>query len=139
MEKSVSEQIALLAAAQRAGKECHDWQQELAERFGGLAVYGDLGGALVLRPDGSALGLGWDDEKAAEPSPGWRIIALAAASYQFPELAALAPERPPGAHPCWLCAGAGCESCFGLGWLPDLTADDSVAHAGPRRPGNLGG
>jgi hypothetical protein len=98
----------------------------MAVRFAGLGVYADLGGALVLRPDGSVLGVGWDDEEPSEAGPGWRLVALAAASYHFPELADLAPERPRGARPCPACSGQGCERCFGMGWFPENLA-------GPRK------
>jgi hypothetical protein len=119
VDTSLSERIAALVEAHRTGTAGDEWQRDMAVQFGGLGVYGDIGGALVLRPDGSVLSVGWDDEVASEPSPGWRVIALAAASYWYPELAALAPERPPTARPCWKCGGPGCESCFGMGWLPD--------------------
>ena len=119
MDEALSDRIAALVEAHRTGVGAHDWQRDMAVRFGGLGVYGDIGGALVVRPDGSVLSFGWDDDEAAEPSPGWRVIALAAASYRHPELAALAPERPPTARPCWKCGGPGSECCFGMGWLPD--------------------
>src|SRR5262245_42312915 len=96
----------------------NDWQRDLAGRFGALGVYGDMGGALMVRPDGSVLGVGWDDEQPSVVTNGWRIIGLAAASYRFPDLADLAPERPVAAWPCYRCAGPGCEYCFGMGWLP---------------------
>jgi hypothetical protein len=119
VDGTLSEQIAALVEAHRTGAATYDWQRDMAVRFGGLGVYGDIGGALVLRLDGSVLEVGWDDEAAAEAGPGWQLIALAAASYRYPELAALAPERPPTAQPCWKCSGPGCEYCFGMGWLPD--------------------
>jgi hypothetical protein len=68
------------------------------------------------------LGVGWDEEKATVASEGWRLIALAAASYQFPELAALAPDRPLKACVCGMCRGSRCEHCFGMGWLPENLA-----------------
>jgi hypothetical protein len=98
VDATPSDRIAALVEAQRTGRAAHDWQRDVAVRFGGLGVYGDIGGALVLRPDGSVLSVGRDDEAASEASPGWRLIALAAASYQYPELA---PARPPTARPCW--------------------------------------
>ena len=119
MTSDLSDRIAALIAAQRAGSGCSDWEQELAARFGAFAVYGDLGGAMLLRQDGSVFGLGWQDEQPSDVTPGWRLIALAAASYRFPELAALRPERPAAARPCSDCHGVGCEWCFGVGWRPD--------------------
>jgi hypothetical protein len=122
MDKVLSDCIAALIAAHRAGLGCHDWQHEMATRFGALGVYGDIGGALMLCPDGTVRSAGWDDEQASEASPASRFIALAAASYRFPELAALAPERPAAARLCSRCGGPGCEWCFGMGWLPDSLA-----------------
>jgi hypothetical protein len=54
----------------------------------------------MVRPDGSVLSMGWDEEQASAAPDGWRIIALAAASYRFPELSDLAPERPSTARSC---------------------------------------
>jgi hypothetical protein len=126
VEKALSERIAALVAAHQAGTGCHGWQQDMAVRFAGLAVYGDIGGALIIRPDGLVLNAGWDDETASEACAGWRLIAFAAASHRFPELADLAPERSPTAHSCSGCGGLGCEWCFGIGWLPDIIAEPSV-------------
>jgi hypothetical protein len=94
--------------------------EDVATRFGALVVYSDLGGVLMLCPDGSIMSLGWDDEEPSEPSDGWRILGLAAAAYRFPELAELAPERPATAAPCRACGGPGCQACFGMGWVPDV-------------------
>jgi len=118
-ERSLAARISSLVEAHRLGQTSHDWQRDIATRFGALGVYGDIGGALMVRPDGSVLSMGWDEEQASAAPDGWRIIALAAASYRFPELFDLAPERPPTARPCWKCEGSGCEYCFGMGWLPD--------------------
>jgi hypothetical protein len=119
VDETLSERIAVLVEAHHTGAAPHDWQRDMAVRFGGLGVFGDIGGALVLRPDGSVLTCDWDDEVTEEAGPGWQVIALAAASYKYPELAALAPEQPPNARQCWKCHGPGCEHCFGMGWLPD--------------------
>jgi hypothetical protein len=112
--------IAALIESHRAGVDCSDWQREVAIRYGALGVYGDIGGALMVRPDGSVLGAGWDDDQATAATEGWRIIGLAAASYWFPDLAALTPERPTNARICWKCGGPGCRHCFNMGWLPDI-------------------
>jgi hypothetical protein len=123
LSKALSDTITALVAAHSSGQMGHDWQRDLAKRFGALGVYSDIGGALMLRPDGSILGVVWDDEMASVPQAGWKIIGLAAASYFFPELAVLAPERPAAAWPCLWCSGIGCASCFGMGWLLDAPND----------------
>jgi hypothetical protein len=114
-----SSMIEAIIELHRTGCLCHDWQKDMATRFGALGVYGDIGGALMIRKDGSVLYANWDEEQAEPAKEGWRVIALAAASYRFPELSALAPERPATARPCWKCGDAGCDYCFGMGWLPD--------------------
>jgi hypothetical protein len=117
LDKRVSDTIAALVAARSRGQAGGDWERDIAVRFGALSVYCDIGGALMVRPDGSVLTMGWDDEQPTVVSEEWRIIGLAAASYHFPDLAELAPARPATAQPCWRCNGPGCESCFGLGWV----------------------
>ncbi|MBX9585113.1 MAG: hypothetical protein K2X87_32810 [Gemmataceae bacterium] len=94
MDEGLAGRIAALVDARRAGTQGSDWERALAARFGGLAVYGDIGGSLVVRPDGSVLCVGHDDGRAEDAGPGWRTLALAAAGDHFPELAALIPGRP---------------------------------------------
>jgi hypothetical protein len=115
----LSAKLDALIESHASGCRCHDWQKDIAIRFRARGVYGDIGGALMLRPDGSVLSTGWDDERAEPAKEGWCLIALAAASYRFPELSSLAPERPANARPCWQCRNAGCDYCFGMGWSPD--------------------
>jgi hypothetical protein len=119
MQTGLPAKIDALVELQRSGCHCDDWQKEVANRFGALAVYGDIGGALMIQPDGLVLSAGWDDEQAVPAKGGWRLIALAAASYRFPELSSLAPKRPATARTCWKCSDSGCGTCFGMGWLPD--------------------
>lgn len=119
MRADVSAKIEALIESHRSGCLCHAWQRDMATRFEALGVYGDIGGALMVRPDGSVFSAGWDDEQAKPANEGWCVIALAAASHRFPELSSLAPERPATTRPCWKCGGAACEYCFGMGWLPD--------------------
>jgi hypothetical protein len=115
-----------------------DWPYELARRFDALPVYSDMGGALLLRPDGEVLSVLWDSESEARPAERrWRLLGLAAAAEQFPELTPLLPSRPATALSCPACRGTGrwrragvepgpwCGECMGLGWLD----------ADPGRPG----
>jgi hypothetical protein len=116
--QSLEDRIATRIAVQCQSASNHELDRPFATRFGALVVYGDLGGALMVRPDGSVLAAGWDDTEASVPSEGWCLIALAAAAFHFPELADLAPERPATARPCPMCGGPGCKTCYGLGWKP---------------------
>jgi hypothetical protein len=118
LDKTLSDTITALIEAHAAEQMGFDWQHDIAKRFGALAVYGDIGGALMLCPDGSILCAGWDEEEAKAPLLGWQIIGRAAASYHFPDLVDLAPSRPERFLLCWRCPGTGCAYCFGLGWLP---------------------
>ena len=98
--------------------------REAAARTGGVPVYADMGGILVLAPDGSVL--------QYEPTSGkieavveskWRILALVRAARKHPELSALRPMRPNTARTCRQCGGTGivlgqadCGVCYGTGW-----------------------
>jgi hypothetical protein len=97
-----------------------------------LPVYSDLGGTLLLRPDGEILFLdsgSGDDEPQIETDFGWRITAVVVGAEEYPELRPLLPIRPSGTEDCEACAGLGrvrigetdvrilCGRCHGLGWL----------------------
>jgi uncharacterized protein (TIGR02996 family) len=119
----------------------HEFDRQLACLFDGLPVYSDMGGALLLRPDGEVVEVGWNgvlvrpdggiSEVVDDVRPAgefWRSVGLAAAAAAFPVLRPLLPMRPPDAQPCPACAGVGrqpwpegggatwCGSCYGLGW-----------------------
>jgi hypothetical protein len=99
---------------------------------GALPVYSDMGGTLLLRPDGEILSLGSDSEDGepqVETDFGWRITAVVVGAEQYPELRPLLPIRPSGTEDCKACAGVGrvriggtdrhilCGRRHGLGWL----------------------
>jgi hypothetical protein len=109
---------------------------ELIEAVAGSGappVYMDMGGALLLRPDGEVLCLPWGElEKLApESDAGWRLTALVVGADKYPELRPLLPVRPSGTADCEACKGGGririegsgnrrgpiCGRCYGLGWL----------------------
>jgi hypothetical protein len=133
MDAALARRIAELIRAYQTGAAPHDWQRELACRFDALPVYSDLGGALLLRPDGEVLSVGWDDDDARPPKSPWHLIALAGAAEGFPELRGVLPSRPADAVSCPQCRGAGlerwevesgkgvtfCGKCGGLGWLSE--------------------
>jgi hypothetical protein len=107
---------------------------EAVRASGALPVYVDMGGALLLRPDGEILCLpdGASIEAlAVEPDPGWRLTAVAVGAEIYPELKPLLPARPLLTEDCKWCHGRGririsesdhrrgpiCGKCYGLGWL----------------------
>lgn len=103
----------------------------IARKHSALPVYRDIGGSLLLSPNGDVLSLSHDDDVAMlEESQEWKIVALVSAAAKYPELSCLLPKRPPGMDDCEECAGsgrvligslkAGCGSCHGLGWPPAL-------------------
>jgi hypothetical protein len=106
---------------------------EAVARSGALPVYMDMGGALLLHPDGEVLCLPWDEigGLAPESDSGWRLTALVVGAEKYPELRPLVPVRPSGTADCEWCKGGGrihiegtgnrrgpiCGRCYGIGWL----------------------
>jgi len=96
---------------------------------GALPVYEDLGGALLLRSDGSVVHV--DDETGAmrevAQTERWYRLALVAATERFPELSVLRPERGLSDKGCESCGSTGsirgvrCGVCLGLGWVTPPT------------------
>ena len=96
-----------------------------AAQTGGVPVYCDMGGILLVTAEGIVLT--YDDSGAVrvEPEEGWRTVALVHAARKFPELEPLRPIKPEGALPCAACSGTGpvfdkidCGACFAAGWQP---------------------
>ncbi len=130
----LASRILELIREHQAGAAGHGWRQELGRRFDALPVYSDLGGALLLRPDGMVLSVAWaDEEKAGPADTRWSLMGRVAAAELCPDLRARAPCPPAGAGTCPTCAGAGlerwwvegvkgvtiCGGCCGLGWLAE--------------------
>jgi hypothetical protein len=101
--------------------------RDAAHRTGGLPVYADLGGVLVLTGDGEILRFDPETDRVTlVDGEGWRALAFARASRLSSELSHLKPTRPVEAMNCPQCGGAGsvfdgveCGKCFGLGWLQE--------------------
>jgi hypothetical protein len=116
---------------QNPGKRWRDL--DLARSLDALPLYGDIGGSIFLRADGTMLSLDHNSEELSEGvGHPWEIVALVAGAEKYPQLRSLLPERPANARDCTPCGGTGkvsvpgldvglgCGECWGLGWLPPL-------------------
>ena len=100
---------------------------------GGVLLYGTVGHAAYLRPDGSVW-LEVDRASSTGPEllradPTHRIAALVLGARRMPELRQLLPARPATAEACAPCAGTGlvhggiaCLACSALGWTTEGAA-----------------
>jgi hypothetical protein len=71
-------------------------------------VYGDLGGVLLVAPDGEVYCRRHETlDLVVETDSRWRTIAWAAAAEQAPEVRELLPIRPDGTPDCSTCEGKG--------------------------------
>lgn len=99
--------------------------REAIRKTGGVPVYADMGGILLITPDGDVWQYDPETETVGvEFEEKWRTLARARAARHFPELQHLAPQRPTGAAECSTCGGRGiimenldCGVCFGTGWV----------------------
>ena len=112
-------------AAARASNED---VREAVMKTGGVPVHTDLGGILLVAPDGQVLHYDPESGRVQAPGHNWKQLALAKAARRFPELEELRPRKPDGAAECRACEGSGvlqegvdCGTCFGAGWLPPPT------------------
>jgi len=102
-----------------------------------LPFWRDIGGCLLLQPNGTILGLEWDNpslvDSVADTPRDRKLVhaARASAAERFPDISGLRPERGPDVKICPSCGGTGrltrfgeppvnvvCE-CGGLGWIPE--------------------
>jgi hypothetical protein len=95
-----------------------------------VMIYGDIGGAAYIAPDGEITLEPWDDLPSNQwrADPEFRLVALVAGARKHPELAELLPSRPVDAIACEQCHETGwyeiaeaefvCAACHGLGWQP---------------------
>ena len=116
----------ILSLSQRSAERYSDpMVQSAIIKTGGVPVYSDLGGVLLIDPEMTVLEL--DTETGAlrvVSDAAWRRVAFSCAARTFPLLAELMPQRPQGAVPCGQCMESGCllgevtcGKCHGLGWL----------------------
>ena len=129
VQPEISARIA--AAVQQLGSET--WPDQAGLEHGAIPLWADIGGAILLRPDGTVLELEWDQPSERVPreleAPSWSL-ALVAGAERYPWLADLLPQRPTDATSCPDCEGKGrrrynepqpggliyCATCDGLGW-----------------------
>jgi hypothetical protein len=97
--------------------------RDAAARTGGVPVYADMGGVLVIMPDCSVLYYNPETDRVNPVDDCWRVVALVKAAKKFRELQQLRPVRPDNAVTCAQCGGEGvvlgrldCGVCFGTGW-----------------------
>jgi hypothetical protein len=126
--------IVVRLAARVAASDENDAFRDAARATGSLPVYCDMGGCLVVSPDGDVLR--FDPESGStetETDPRWRLLARAKASRRYPELASLEPLRPEDAPECFECEGTGlllgldCKRCSGLGWVDNAQPEPERA------------
>jgi hypothetical protein len=99
-------------------------QRTAALRTGGVPVYEDMGGILIVMPQGVVMHYDPEHQRATPVTDErWRTVAYVQAARRFPRLSGLLPSRPEGAPTCESCSGTGkvhgvdCGRCAGLGWV----------------------
>jgi hypothetical protein len=141
MTRDLSDVIARLSAGIAAGHKNPHYRRAAA-LTGGVPVYADIGGILVIARDGEIVSVDIDEDVTKrESDKKWRLIALATAARTHPELAGLCPQRPASSRPCDGCGGTGrievldsfCGHCSTLGWVTaSLDPLDDLIALSPR-------
>ena len=122
--------------------------QEALVRQDRMPIYDDKSGRFSITPDAVVYFSPNEGSTQRERRPRWLIVAIKAASKDFPELKALLPEPPEEARQCEVCKGKGkvlrpwrkvgpfCDGCWGLGWtlLPFVTKADLEEATTPLAP-----
>jgi hypothetical protein len=121
--ESISQTIVRLS--QEAQASGSDTTRQAARATGGLPVWSDMGGLLVLMPTTEIIQYDLESRTLSPVHrPEWQVLALVKAARLHPELAGLMPARPATAASCDQCAGTGrlfdavdCGQCMGTGWF----------------------
>jgi hypothetical protein len=100
---------------------------------GGVPVYQDMGGILLIVPLSKVVRYDCERDCIAEVTDApWRLFAFVCAARKYPELVPLAPMRPPNANACPVCIGTGfildnitCATCMGLGWAENNISNET--------------
>ena len=126
--KELSEQIQAHINEYLSGPDSHGLS-EVVRRINALPLYLDIGGALLISPNGKLFEVSSDasEPKRVSETAAWGLTALVVGSEKYPELKALLPRREATALDCVVCDGTGkivggesvqlvCGDCSGLGW-----------------------
>ena len=121
---ALDDEIRRMSAEVANSSQSEDWRKA-ARSTGGIPVYADIGGILIVASPSRVLRFDLDTERTEEVTdPRWRSVAFARAARQFPSLSTLMPQAPQSARQCDACGGAGsfragvpCGTCSGLGWI----------------------
>ncbi|MGB0591401.1 MAG: HEAT repeat domain-containing protein [Myxococcota bacterium] len=103
-----------------------------------MPIYDGKEGRFSITPDAVIYFTPKEGGTDRERRPRWLIVAIKAASSEYPELKALLPPPPEEARQCEMCKGKGkvlwpwrrvgpfCDGCWGLGWtsLPFVSKAD---------------
>ena len=117
-----------------------------------MPMYSGKEGRFSITPDAVIYFTPNEGSTRRERRPRWLIVAVKAASKEFPELKPLLPQKPDEGRQCEMCKGKGkvlwpwrrvgpfCDGCWGLGWtcLPFVSKADAAAEQLPpleRKPG----
>lgn len=105
-----------------------EWLREWSTTQNALPVMFDMGGLLAMRPDGTIIGVDWDDpnhDPDEQTTPVMELAATIGAARLYPELAELMPRRTAAARDCPEChrfqqdgEPPGCPICWHIGWQP---------------------
>ena len=120
------ERIAVLVSRlsrEAAENAVSDDDRAVAAATMGVPVYSDMGGTLVVMPDGSVQRYNHDIRAMFVADEFWRVIAMNHAIRKYPELRVLADE-PLVEVVCSDCKGSGmragvvrCVRCVGTGFV----------------------
>ncbi len=129
----------IAAAVRQAHSQLPDQPESpadaVAKRVGGIPLFSDVRGTLVMLVDGTVVEVRYDDEdaKPIQVSREDITLGLVAGARRYPWLSELIPRRPANAVSCFPCGTTGelaypveegrsdtlwCGSCHGLGWHP---------------------
>jgi hypothetical protein len=129
LDELTSSLVRELIAAYVPDHPSHAEAGAAATRLGWLPVSWQMGGTLLLHPDGRT-GVLSDGPSpysiTPEEGPVWCLIARIHAARKYPDLAVALPVKSESDIPCSECGGRGttaladvtfdCPSCHGLGW-----------------------
>jgi len=130
---AVPEELSAFIAARIAGypteaPEQLRWESPFVAQFSALPLHLGWTETIGIGPDGEVVRWSTEGDYAGLRSVEdrtWVLSALVDGARRYPELAALLPERPPGAvdcpcrkHPIFASGKVLCGQCGGIGWLP---------------------